>query len=268
MTKKNDQSPEKEIQTLFDLGAHMGHKKSRLHPKAAQYVYTIINGITIIDLTKTVDLLHCAEQFLHDQAAEGKKVLVVATKRTGSSVVADICQEHMIPFITTKWLPGLLTNFETLIKNVQKLKKLKEEKESGEWKQYVKHEQTQLTKKMSRLQKFYGGIEYLDKIPDVLLILDIKKENNAVIEAHKYKIPLVAMVDTNANPELVQYPVVANDDAPEVVEYFMKRLIQSYIEGKKLYSPSEKKEEKKEDKKKEEKKEKKPKQTKKKKTEK
>jgi small subunit ribosomal protein S2 len=233
MTKSKEQSADQEIKKLFDLGAHMGHKKSRLHPKSASYVYTILNGISIIDLTKTVDLLHEAEAFLAQQAAADKKVLVVATKKVGSGVTAELCKKHGISYITTKWLPGLLTNFKTLINNVKKLRTLKEDRASGEWDKYVKHEQTKLTKKINRLQKFYGGLEDMHGMPDLMLILDIKKERNAVIEAQKNNIPIVAVVDTNANPDIIPYPVVANDDAPEVVEYLMTRLIEAYAEGKK-----------------------------------
>lgn len=222
-----------EIQELFELGSHMGHKKSRLHPKAAKYVYSIINGISIIDLTKSVTLLHEAEAFLQQQAVQDKKVLVVATKKVGSSVAAELCSSYGISYITTKWLPGLLTNFQTLIKNVQKLKTLKEEKAAGTWDKYVKHEQVKLTKRMNRLQKFYGGLEHMDRIPDFLLVLDIKKEHNAVTEAKKHKLPIVGVVDTNANPETIDYPVISNDDAPEVVSYLLKRLIGVYAEGKK-----------------------------------
>jgi small subunit ribosomal protein S2 len=228
MTKQEENTTNQDIQTLFDLGAHMGHKKSRLHPQASKCVYKIVNGVSIIDLTKTVEDLNEAEKFLASYARQGKKLLVVVTKKVGGSFAADICKENHVAYITNKWLPGLLTNFQTLIKNVQKLKTLKKEKEAGKWDKYVKHEQVKLGKKIAKLQRFYGGIEDMDNLPDVLFVLDIKKESNAVIEAKKNKIPVVAIVDTNSNPDIVDYPVVANDDSPQVVEYLLKRLIAAY----------------------------------------
>ena len=223
---------EKEIKELFELGAHLGHKKNRLHPKAIKYIYQIVNGVSIIDLTITVDQLSKTKAFLVEEAAQDKTILVVSTKRVVNQFVAELCKSHNIPYITTKWLPGLLTNFTTIIKNVKNLQSLKEQKEQGEWEKFTKHERVKLDKRLIRLQRFYGGLVGLSKKPDILVIVDSKKEKNALIEAKKHSIPVVGVIDTNSNPEQIQYPIVINDDSFIVLQRVITELIQSYVKGK------------------------------------
>lgn len=224
-------SQTKELETLFGLGAHLGHKKNRLDPKARKNVYRIENGTSIIDLTKTITQLEKATEFLKDSAKKGEVILVVGTKKVASSILKDLCAEKNISYMTTKWLPGLLTNFETLINNVKKLKTLKEEQNNGEWDKLVKHERMALAKEITKLERLYGGLESLESKPNILVVVDPKKEKNAVKEAQSFKIPVVALVDTNANPETIDYPVVANDDASEVVEYIMSSLLTTYADS-------------------------------------
>lgn len=226
-----NQTQTKEIEKLFELGAHLGHKKSRLDPKAKKNVYKIENGTSIIDLTKTVVQLEKAQNFLSESAKQGKTILIVGTKKVASSVLKDLAAEKKLPYMTSKWLPGLLTNFATLHNNVKKLKNLKAEQESGAWDKLVKHERMQLAKVITKLEKLYGGLENLESRPEILLVVDPKKEKNAVKEAQSFKIPVVALVDTNANPEKLDYPVVANDDATEVVEYIMSSLLSAYADS-------------------------------------
>lgn len=234
MTDQTKQSinVDKETKKLFELGAHLGHKKNRLHPKSRKYIYKIINGVSIIDLTLTVDQLEKAKKALSQAKKEGKNLLVVATKKVAAQFVAELSKEHNIPAVTSKWLPGLLTNFDTIIKNVKRLKKMQEEKTTGEWEKYVKHERIQMDKEIIKLSKFYGGLVYLEKRPDILLVVDIKKEKNAVSEARMYNLPIVALTDTNTNPELVNHPLVINDDSAEVVHYVIRELIEAYVKGK------------------------------------
>lgn len=218
----------KEIKPLFEAGLHLGHKKNRLHPMAKRFVYKIESGISIIDLAFTVTQLNAAKAFLTASAKEGKKLLVVATKKVAVPMASELCKKYDIPCVTTKWLPGLLTNFETIMKNVNRLKELKEEKAKGEWDKLLKHERVKLNKQVIRLEKFYGGIINLEKKPDVLFIMDIRKERNAVIEAKKTGIVVVAVTDTNVNPADVDYPIVANDDSPTAVTYLLSELIETY----------------------------------------
>ncbi len=220
------------VQDLFELGAHLGHKKSRLHPKAKKHVYKIINGTSIIDLTSTVAQLSVAIKFLEDAAKNDKVILVVGTKKVASAFLKEFCTANNLPHITSKWLPGLLTNFETLMKNVHKLADLKKQEQTGDWSTIVKHERTKLSKEMVKLEKLYGGLLTLAKRPDIIVLVDAKKEKNAVEEAHAYKIPLVALIDTNSNPENIDYPVMANDDASEVVKHIMQELLAGYTKNR------------------------------------
>lgn len=227
---------EKNVRELFELGAHLGHKKNRLHPKARKYIYKMVNGVSIIDLSKTVDKLTQAKLFLKDAASQQKLILVVATKKIINQQVANLCKTNQISYIATKWLPGLLTNFSAIMKNVSKLKELNEQKEQGEWDKFVKHERMELNKQLSRLERFYGGLTALNKIPDVIFLVDSKKEKNALIEARKHSIPVIGLIDTNSNPDLINFPIVLNDDSPAVLQHVIDDLIGSYLEGKKQVS--------------------------------
>jgi small subunit ribosomal protein S2 len=228
----NQTTNQAEIERLFNAGVHPGHKKNRLHPKARKYVYKIINGTAVIDLTKTLAQINAAQSFMKKESADGKKLLVVATKKTVSQFVADLCKEKEIPYITVKWMPGLLTNFETLMKNVKKMNELEDAKTRGEWDQFVKHERTKLSKELNRLKKLYAGLSKLEKRPDVMFIVDVRKEKNALTEAQKNEIPVVALLDTNANPDLVKYPVVGNDDSAAAAQIVIKDIIESYAKSK------------------------------------
>ena len=221
-----------EVEQLFKLGAHLGHKKNRLHPRARKFVYKIINGTSIIDLTLSVANLTEAKKFLEQQGREAKIPLVVATKKLISQSASEYCQQHSIPYITSKWLPGLLTNFETIMKNVKKLQELKDQRLAGEWEKFVKHERMKLEKEMFKLDKLYGGILNLQRRPDLIITVDIKKEQNSIVESNMYNIPVIAIADTNGNTDMVRYPIVMNDDSPEVVQYVLKSLIDSYIKGR------------------------------------
>lgn len=219
-----------QIKALFEAGLHLGHKKNRLHPKAKKFVYKIESGVSIIDLTLTAKQLDEAKAFLKKYAEDDKTLLIVATKKVASQFTKDLCKKHDIPFITNKWLPGLLTNFETIIKNVKRLKELKEQKTSGEWEKLVKHERIALNKQIVKLEKFYDGLVTLTAKPDVLFVLDIKKERNAVVEARKTQIPVIAVTDTNSDPSQVDYPIVANDDSPLSVQFLVSEIISVYTD--------------------------------------
>lgn len=222
----------KEIKPLFEAGLHLGHKKNRLHPQAKKFIYKIESGISIIDLAHTASQLNAARAFLSASAKEGKKLLIVATKKVAVPLATELGKKNNIPYVTTKWLPGLLTNFETIMKNVNRLKELKEQKTKGEWDKLLKHERVKLNKQIRRLEKFYGGLINLEKRPDVLFIMDIRKERNAVIEAKKMGIVVVAVTDTNVDPGEVDYPIVANDDSPTSVTYLLSQLIENYSKAK------------------------------------
>lgn len=219
------------VKELFEAGLHLGHKKNRLHPKARKFIYKIESGVSIIDLTKTAGQIQLAKEFLKKIAGEGKVLLVVTTKKVASQQAKQLCNDNNIPYVVTKWLPGLLTNFETLIKNVKKLKELKAEKETGSWEKLTKHEVSKLNKEVATLEKFYGGLSNLEKRPNALFVLDTRKEKNAIMETQRMEIPVVAVIDTNSNPDEVEYPIVANDDSPTAVNYLLTEIITTYAKA-------------------------------------
>ncbi len=219
---------DKKVEELFVAGAHLGHKSNRVHPKTNKYIYSFENGVSIIDLTKTADYLEKAKKYVSELGSSKKILLVVCTKKIASNLTKELCTKNNLLFVNTKWPAGLLTNFEMIIKNVKKLNSMKEEKEKGEWSKFVKHEQVKLDKDLNKLEKFYGGIANLKKLPDALFIVDIKKEKNSVKEAGEMKITTVAVTDTNANPDVINYPIPGNDDSITSIEYFLKEIIESY----------------------------------------
>lgn len=231
--EKKTQTEEKLIGELFKNQAHLGHKTNRIHPKAKKYIYKIENGVSIIDLELTAKLLNQACLFLSQLASEGKKLLFVATKRVVAVKALELCSKNNISYITTKWPAGFLTNFQTLMKNVNKLKKMREAKESGEWQKLVKHEQSNLERELYKLNKLYGGLSDIDKPPDALVLVDLKKEKNALDEARATGTKIIAIVDTNVNPELVDYPIPANDDSLPSVEFILNLLVDAYVKERK-----------------------------------
>ncbi len=220
------------LEELFAAKAHLGHKKNRIHPRAKKFIYKIENGVSIIDLSETVKYLSLAEEYLKKAAKEGKLLLVVATKKIAARTIQELCQANNIAYVTSKWPAGLLTNFETIRKNTKKMITMKKEKEEGAWNMFVKHEQNALSKKLNKLEHQYEGLEFMEKLPDILYVVDVKKEKNAVLEALSNHVPIVAISDTNINPDTVSYPIPANDDSQSSVEYISKKVIESYANGK------------------------------------
>lgn len=217
-----------EVAKLFEAELHLGHKRNRLHPKARKYVYRIENGTSIIDLTQTAAQLAAAKAFLKKAKEENKVILAVATKKVANAYVAELCKKEGVPYVTTKWLPGLLTNFQTIIKNVKKMNEMRTARDQNGWDNLTKHERVKLAKEVAKLEKFYAGLSELTKKPDILFVLDIRKEHNAVKEAKQTGLTLVAVTDTNTNPETVDYPIVANDDSPKAIEYLVNDVLSAY----------------------------------------
>ncbi len=216
------------VKTLFEAGSHLGHKRSRLHPKAKKFVYRVENSVSIIDLAQTAMQVEQAVEYLKNLKKDGKSLLVVATKKIAFQEVAKMCNENNIPHVTTKWLPGLLTNFETIIKNVKKLNDMRAQKQDGGWNTLTKHERGLLTKRLARLEKLYSGIANLTKRPDALLVIDVKREANSVKEAHDVNIPVIGVTDTNASPESVDIAIAANDDSTTSIQALIDILIGAY----------------------------------------
>lgn len=215
------------VEELFAAKAHLGHKKNRVHPKAKKYIYTVDNGVSIIDLAKTAESLEKAVEFLKNKKTEGQTVLFVATKKVAAAFTQNLASKLNIPYITYKWPAGLLTNFETIAKNIKKLRDMKVARDAGEWTKFVKHEQIKLGKEIIKLERQYSGVVNLNKKPDAVFVVDVKKEKNAVSEAHKSNIPVVAICDTNIDPTTITYPIPANDDSQSSVEYILQYIMDS-----------------------------------------
>lgn len=217
-----------EVTKLFEADAHLGHRRNRLHPKAKKYVYKMEQGTSIIDLSLTAAQIDAAKKALTQAADDEKTLLVVATKKIAAPIVSELCEAAGITYIATKWMPGLLTNFETVIKNVKKMNEMKKAKEEGEWSELVKHERIRQERHLNRLLRLYRGIANLTRRPDVMFIVDTRREKNAVLEARASKVTIIAITDTNSNPEDVDFPIVANDDSSKSVDMLIKQVLGAY----------------------------------------
>ena len=203
-----------DIKKLLEAGAHFGHKTSRWHPRMAQYIHSKRNGTHIIDLTKTVTGLENALSFIEQTASEGKQVLIVGTKRQTHDIAKQLAEETKQPFVVERWLGGMLTNRNTIGGRVKHLKDLEEKMENGALAaKYNKLEIQRFQEEIEEMNHIYGGIKNLSPRLGAVFIFDITHDTNAVAEARKLNVPVVALVDTNADPSLVQYPIPSNDDA-------------------------------------------------------
>lgn len=239
------------IPTLLEMlksGVHFGHQVSRWHPKMGKYIFGKRNGVNVIDLEKTQEKLEEALNFIKDTAQKGGVILFLGTKKQAQEIVKKYAKECGTPYITERWLGGTITNFKVISKVLKKLKTIESQKESGEIKKYTKKEQLVITREAEKMDNLIGGIKDLEKIPDVLFVVDVKKNITAVKEAKIKNIPIVALCDTNINPEIVDYPIPANDDATKSIEMIVSLIAEAVKEGKKLAGEeaSTKKEEKKE----------------------
>ena len=222
-----------DIKQLLEAGAHFGHKTARWHPKMSQYIHSKRNGSHIIDLTKTVANLEEALAFLQKTAADGKQVLFVGTKRQAQDIVKKAAQETGMPFVTERWLGGMLTNWNTIGGRVKHLKDLESRMESGELaNKFNKLEVQRFQEEIDQLNNIYGGIKDMNSRPGAVFVTDIVHDVNAVREANKINIPIVGVVDTNADPTQVKYPVPANDDAIKAIQLITGYVQQAVAAGK------------------------------------
>ncbi len=207
-----------DIKQLLEAGAHFGHKTSRWHPKMAPYIHSKRNGIHVIDLTKTVENIEKAMEFLTETTAAGKQVLLVGTKKQATDIIKDAATATKQPYVTERWLGGMLTNWNTIGGRVKYLKDLETRMASGELaNRYSKLEVQRYQEQIDELNRLYGGIKDLNGKPGALFIVDVITEANAVKEAKRINVPTVAIVDSNADPTMITYPIPANDDAIKTI---------------------------------------------------
>ena len=220
------------MKQLLEAGVHFGHQTRRWDPKMAEYIFQARNGIHIIDLQKTSKKLDEAYAFLKEQAEEGKTVLFVGTKKQAQECVKEAAEKCGMYYVDQRWLGGMLTNFDTIRARVQRLKDLEAMQEDGTFDVLPKKEVILLKKEMEKLERNLGGIKEMDKLPGVIFLVDPKKERIAILEAKKLGIPVVGLVDTNCNPEEVDYPIPGNDDAIRAVSLIADVIANAVIEGK------------------------------------
>ncbi len=220
------------MKLLLEAGVHFGHQTRRWNPKMKQFIFTERNGIHIIDLQQTVSCLADAFNFVRELARRGDSVLFVGTKKQAQEAIAEEAQRSGQYWVNQRWLGGMLTNFTTIQQRIRRLQELKIRQERGDFAALPKKEALKLTEEMNRLQLRLGGIENMRRMPGALFIVDTRKEHIAVAEARRLGIPIVALVDTNCNPEEVQYPIPANDDAIRAIKLLAGRIADACIEGR------------------------------------
>jgi small subunit ribosomal protein S2 len=224
---------EVDIKKLLEAGAHFGHKTERWHPKMAPYIHSKRGGTHIIDLTKTVACLEVALSFLAKTSSEGKQILLVGTKRQAQDIVRKTAEATGMPYVTERWLGGMLTNWTTIGGRVKHLQDLENRMASGELaNKYNKLEVQRFQEEIDQMNVLYGGVKELNKKPGAVFVVDILHDINAVREAKKLGVPIVAIVDTNVDPTLVTYPIPANDDAIKTIQLIMDYVQQAIETGK------------------------------------
>ncbi|GAA6514287.1 30S ribosomal protein S2 [Merdimmobilis hominis] len=220
------------MKQLLEAGVHFGHQTRRWNPKMAQYIFTERNGIYIIDLQKTVKKLEEAYMFVRDVAANGDTVLFVGTKKQAGDSVREEAERAGVHYVNARWLGGMMTNFKTIRRRIERLNQLQKMEEDGTFDRLPKKEVIKLRLEIEKLEKFMGGIRTMNKLPGALFVVDPRKEKIAVSEAKKLGIPVVAIVDTNCDPDEVDYVIPGNDDAIRAVKLIAQTMADAIIEGR------------------------------------
>jgi len=221
------------LEDMLKAGMHFGHRTNRWHPKMKQFIFTSKNGIYIIDLKKTQEQLQTALEFMSKLVSEGKSILFVGTKNQVSEPLKKMASEISQPYIVGKWLGGYLTNFLVVKKSVKKYLDLTSQKEAGKLEKYTKKERLDFDREIKKLEMRVGGLTSLNKLPDALFVWDIKEEETAVREAQQKNIPIIAICDTNVNPDEVTYPIPANDDSTKTIKIVLDAIKETILDSKK-----------------------------------
>jgi len=249
-TKKTKKSEVKKTRTkkseitlkaLLEAGCHFGHQARRWNPKMKPYLYDIREGVHIFDLVKTKEGLEAACEFARKTAAEGKRIVFLGTKRQARTVIEEVAKKIGVSYVSERWIGGTITNWEQIKKNLDKLAEMKKAKEKGEYKKYTKKEQILLDKEIARLERFYGGLVGLKKMPEVLFVVDVKRESTAVMEAKKKGVVVVGLVDSDSDPDLVDWVIPGNDDAVGSIKFVTEKIGEAVKEGKSLFEKKNKK---------------------------
>lgn len=225
---------ETSVEALLESGAHFGHLTRRWNPKMRKFIYTERNGIHIIDLRKTKVLLDIASEAAHDAASQGKVVLFVGTKNQAKESIQNAAKRCGAYYVSERWLGGMLTNFSTIRKSIKRLASIDKMEADGTFEKFTKKERLMLNRERERLRRVFGGIEEMTRIPGAIFVVDVKKEHIAIQEAKKLGIPVIGMVDTNCDPDTVNYPIPANDDSIRTIELIAETLAESVLSGREI----------------------------------
>ena len=220
------------MKQLLEAGVHFGHQTRRWNPKMAQYIFTERNGIYIIDLQKTVKKLEEAYFFVRDTAAAGESILFVGTKKQAQDAIREEAERAGMFYVNARWLGGMLTHFKTMRTRIARLNQLKKMQEDGTFDLLPKKEVIKLQLEIAKLEKYLGGVKDMKKLPGAMFVVDPRKEKNAIAEARKLKIPVVAIVDTNCDPDEVDYVIPGNDDAIRAIKLISATMANAVLEGK------------------------------------
>ncbi len=221
------------ILDLLKSGAHFGHKKSKRYPKMEKYIFGVKDGAHLINLEETIVCLESAVNFVKKTVASGNKVLFIGTKRQAKSIVKEAAEKCSMPYVISRWLGGTFTNFANIYKLPKKLTTLEEEKAAGIYDKHTKKERLIIDREIIKLKEMVEGIREMDKLPGAIFVVDIKDDKTAIEEARNKKIPIIAITDTNTNPELVDYPIPANDDSVNTLKLISSVISEAVLEGKK-----------------------------------
>ncbi|MDL2252897.1 30S ribosomal protein S2 [Ruminococcaceae bacterium OttesenSCG-928-I18] len=220
------------MKQLLEAGVHFGHQTRRWNPKMAKYIFTERNGIYIVDLQKTVKKMDEAYNFVRDLSTDGQMLLFVGTKKQAQESIREEATRCSMPFVNARWLGGMLTNFRTIRRRIDRMEQLKKMREDGTFEMLPKKEVIKLELEIEKLEKFLGGVKNMDRLPGALFIVDPRKERIAVAEARKLHIPIVAIVDTNCDPDEIDYVIPGNDDAIRAVRLISSAMADAVLEGR------------------------------------
>ncbi len=220
------------MKQLLEAGVHFGHQTRRWNPKMRQFIFTERNGIHIIDLQQTVSRLEAAMNFVRDVVASGGDVLIVGTKKQARETVEAEARRAGLPFVNNRWLGGTLTNFRTIQQRIRHLRELEAAMERGDFSRLPKREQLEIQNEIERMNRYFGGIKHMDRLPGAVFIIDTVKEAIAVSECVRLGIPIVSLVDTNCDPDPISYPIPSNDDAIRAIKLILGKIADAAIEGR------------------------------------
>jgi len=220
------------LNDLLQAGVHFGHQKAKWHPKMKSFLFAERNGVHVIDLEKTLEKLQEASEFAEKIGQNGGSILFISTKSQAKNIIEKYALQAGMPYIKERWVGGLFTNYSNVSKLIKKYKSLKEQRDSGALSKYTKKEQVEFGKEIERLEKMVGGLENMTKLPDAVFVVDAKREKTAILEAKKRRIPIISFADSNINPDMIDYPIPANDDAVNSIDLITRTIAESINFGK------------------------------------